>query len=77
MIKVFIELWPYGNADRAKNIGELEIANDGSGFSDLGDYKARLSPNEPWTEKAVVGFPRQTEEVTKLLYLALKKFYAE
>lgn len=42
MIVVKIELWPLGNANKAREIGRVEIANDGSGTKTHGNYLVNL-----------------------------------
>lgn len=75
MIKVFVELWPHGNPDNKKTIAEFDIANDGSGTLERGNYKARLNIKKEWTPNVVKNYPRKSYPVTKLIYLALKHFY--
>lgn len=62
MIRVTIELLPYGLEANKRNIGTLEIANDGTGTPQRGNYKVRLAkaglPKSTWRTGAVVGFPR-------------------
>lgn len=42
MITVKIELWPFGDEARAKEIGRMYIANDGRGDRERGDYKVAV-----------------------------------
>jgi len=75
MIRVTVELWPLGSNENKKTLAIFDIANDGTGSSERGNYKARLNPRNAWTENAVVNYPRKSYHVTKLVYLVLKKFY--
>lgn len=66
MLYVRIELWPMGNREKARLLGEAEIANDGeSPDPALGNYVARLlkSPEYAkrpgtWKTGRVTGFQR-------------------
>lgn len=39
VIYVKIELWPFGDRDQRRTLGEMVIANDGSGSQTKGNYK--------------------------------------
>jgi len=39
MIKINIELWPYGDEEHKSTIGEMAICNDGTGNHRVGNYK--------------------------------------
>ena len=54
MIKVTIELLPYGMADHAKEIGTLLIANDGTGDSVFSNYTWVASDDMTGTYDGVV-----------------------
>ncbi len=56
MIVIKIELWPFGDEDRAKEIGRMYIANDGAGGPMRGDYKVAVCK-------------RGTTEVPREIYL--------
>lgn len=43
MIVVRIELWPLGNRSRRREIGQIVIANDGTGDREAGNYNAALA----------------------------------
>lgn len=43
MIVVKIELWPHGLRAKAREIGRVVIANDGSGTAESGNYQVALS----------------------------------
>lgn len=75
MIRVSIDLLPYGSEEGKKRLATMDIANDGTGTSERGNYKVRLHPNKEWDEKVVTNFPRKSYPVYKLLYLALKDYY--
>ena len=42
MIAVRLELWPLGDETRAREIGRMYIANDGTGGATRGDYKVAV-----------------------------------
>jgi hypothetical protein len=75
MLRVTIELLPFGREDRKRHLGTVDIANDGRGTRERGDYKVRLSkfgrPFTEWRSGAVQGFPRLTLGPYDLLLRAL------
>jgi len=75
MIRVTIDLLPFGDEDRRKNLATFDIANDGTGTADRGHYKYRSSPKKEWIEKIVTDYPRNSYNVKKLVYLVLKAIY--
>lgn len=52
MIRVTVELVPFGDEARKKTIGIMNIANDGTGDIEIGHYEARLE-DDRGTEKTV------------------------
>jgi len=76
MIKVTIELWPFGQEKFKKILSSFDIANDGTGNTKRGNYKARFNNKKEWIEKVVEDYPRQTYPVEKLVYKVLKAKYA-
>ena len=79
MIRVTIELLPWGNEERKRTIGVVEIANDGTGDHETGNYNATLSKEPPiaktrgvWKRGRVEGFPRLKYGPYDLLYRVLK-----
>jgi hypothetical protein len=75
MIRVTIQLIPRGDETKARHMGTVEIANDGTGDQALGNYKVRLSrmdsPTRAWKTGAIRGFNRKTRGPHDLLLLAL------
>jgi hypothetical protein len=75
MIHVRIEMWPLGDQSKARHMGTIEIANDGTGTREEGNYKVRLSrmdsPTRAWKSLAIKGFNRVTRGPHDLLLLAL------
>ncbi len=78
MIKVTIEFIEHG-IGKPEKIGEIIIANDGTGTEDLGNYTAELMKTPKyakgkgvWKKSRVTGFPRLVRGPYDLLYLALK-----
>lgn len=76
MIRVTVELVPYGILDPVK-IGELKIHNDLTGNKKFGNYKFRLAgkKDKQLHTGDIKGFSRLSENVWKLIYLALDKKY--
>ena len=75
MIRVTIELLPFGFEQNKRHLGTIEIANDGKGTKERGNYKVRLSkfgrPFTDWRNGAVLNFPRLTLGPYDLLLRAL------
>lgn len=75
MIRVNIEMWPRGDKSRAYHLGTVEIANDGTGSGDRGNYMVRAarrdSPLRDWRREAVKDFPRRSLGPYDLLLRAL------
>ncbi|AMP15524.1 hypothetical protein CPter291_3287 [Collimonas pratensis] len=66
---------PRGDETKARHMGTVEIANDGTGDQALGNYKVRLSrmdsPTRAWKSGAIRAFNRKTRGPHDLLLLAL------
>lgn len=62
MIRVTIEVLPGGDASRKRHLGTIDIANDGTGSMEEGNYSIRLSkfgnPSQTWLRGAIRGFDR-------------------
>jgi hypothetical protein len=43
MLKIKIELWPFGDESKKRTLGELDIWNDATGTADFGNYGYRLN----------------------------------
>lgn len=75
MIRVTIELVPYGIEERAERLAEVKIWNDGTGGDTRGNYKATLSKsgsfNTLWKKTDIKNFPRLRKNVYHLLYQVL------
>ena len=60
MIRVRVDLVPFGNEDEAKQIGELVLANDGWGNAFTGNYVFAYADNHGEAcEGSVKDFPRR------------------
>lgn len=82
MLRITVELLPLGDESRARVLSVAEIANDGTGTLDTGNYVFTLSKGEQanrnvWRQGAVRGFPRRQLGVWDLLYRALQNSVAE
>lgn len=75
MIRVTIQLLPFGSEAKARHLGTIDIANDGTGTAERGNYKVRLAgfrgPHTRWREGAVRDFPRISRGPYDLLLRAL------
>lgn len=77
MVVVKLELWPGGDESRKRKLGELRIANDGTGTAENGNYNVELKHsgryvNKPgnWRTGRVLGFTRDLSPY-HLLVMAL------
>lgn len=80
MIKVTIEIFPFGNEKERREIDGLVIWNTGAGDHNTGCYNFILGtdPLEIATRKATtVTGHRRNEGALKLLYLCLDKIYGK
>jgi len=75
MLNVIIELWPFGDKEQKRTLGEFQIANDGTGSMGFGNYLYRTSSDEEW-QTSVQAHPRN-EPVEKLIYKVLKEKFGE
>lgn len=70
MLRCTIELVPHGFEERKRTIGIIEIANDGSGDYDQGNYKVILKKTPPWKgalkhqwKKALLNLSHEDKEI--------------
>jgi len=73
MLKVTIDLWPYGNKEESKTISSFFVANDGTGNYSMGNYLFKKNEEDKW-EKSVQGHYR-SEGVEKLIEKVLEKHF--
>jgi len=79
MVVVKIEMWPHGDESKAYPLGKIEIANDGTGDAQSGNYDVTAfhagifygKRREPYKTGRVVGFLRRLSPYA-LLAKALK-----
>lgn len=79
MIVVHIDLWPFGDNKKAKPLGNIVIANDGTGSDKSGNYDVVLSHagiyygkrEEPWKRGHVKNHKRMLSPY-HLVYKAIK-----
>jgi hypothetical protein len=58
MLRVTVELVPFGIEEEAREIGKMLIANDGTGNSLTGHYVFTYNENDQMFNGIVVDFPR-------------------
>jgi hypothetical protein len=62
MLRVTIEILPSGDENRKRHLGTVEIANDGTGSAEVGNYSIRLAkfgrPDQTWLQGKLNGFDR-------------------
>lgn len=49
MLRITIEMVPYGVEEAAHKIGLIEIGNDGTGNKQTGNYRCVLKKTPPWS----------------------------
>ena len=59
MLKVTIELFPFGDSSKAREISSFYIANDGTGGRDIGNYIYKKDVADDW-QPSVQNWPRST-----------------
>ena len=74
MIRVTVELVPFGNEERKKVIGIMNIANDGTGDREIGNYEARLEDDRGTEGTVFVKNHIRQEGVWRLIRRALIEF---
>lgn len=81
MIRVTIELLPFGGETGKKTLGEVYIANDGSGTHTTGNYKAAMvsvsksNVRKTFRKGVVTNFKRKQYSVYELLRQALNAMH--
>lgn len=74
MLRVTIDLLPYGDIDRKREIKVIDIANDGKGTQEFGNYLIREDGGK-W-QPSVLNWPR-SKSAEALVGEALSIFYAK
>jgi len=82
MLKITVEIIPFGIKDMKKRLGEIYITNDGTGNEEIGNYNYTIKTERRQDEKIgdelkgrVENFQRRKCNFWKLLYLILKGVY--
>ena len=70
MIRVRVDLVPFGNEDKAKQIAEMVIANDGTGTHLIGNYGYVWNDGRFSGDGALIGFNRD-DGIWELIYKCL------
>lgn len=87
MLVIKIEKWPFGQEEKAEEIGRTYVTNDGSGTLKRGNYDVEVC-RRGTTEKPSGGgtaartgrvedYPRQSYNVWRLIIRALKSAFPE
>lgn len=80
MLRITVELVPHGDEDRAKEIAQMVIANDGTGDPYLGNYEGWIGADEYTDEPAKFGIIKghdRSKGVWELVRLMLKSILHE
>ena len=71
MIRVTIEKYPYGDKNKAESLYTIDIINDGTGNSEVGNYEIRISRTSRLAKVSRVKGFRRANGVLRLLSAAL------
>ena len=78
MIKITVEVIPFGVEKWKKKVGEMTIANDGTGSGSRGNYKYNMSTkNRIWRKGRIEDFPRLSCSVWNLIYRVLRGVFKD
>ena len=80
MIKVTVELFPFGLENNKRHLGTIFIWNDASGTKTNGNYKFKIlkagEQDSIWKTGEVKDFPRKRLLIWDLLFRCLKEIVA-
>ena len=75
MLRITIELWPFGFETNKKTLSIMNIWNDGTGTKTSGNYKYKIlktrSKTQSWRSGFVNNFRRKQMNAWDLLFLVL------
>lgn len=74
MLRVTVQLIPRGDETKTRTLATLEIANDGTGDENTGNYRGRLLAEYGRRDGVVRGFRRKTQSVWTLVGTFLKQW---
>ena len=78
MIRIELDLYPFGSENGRENLGHIEIVNDKTGSGAKGNYRYTVVENgKKKAEGYIKDFPRQQRDVFKLLWNVLEDIYGE
>ncbi len=79
MLRITVELLPFGNEARKRTLATGTITNLGTGSKTQGNYFAdfRDAAGRPWRHCTVTGFPRKRLLAWDLLYRVLKNLVSD
>jgi len=75
LIKIIIELWPHGFETNKMKLGEMKIANDGTGTPSKGNYyfDLFLKRKKVWKSGKITNFPRGNKNIFYLIKQCLNE----
>ena len=73
MLRIKIEVVPYGNEEWTRELGEVKIINDGSGSQLEGNYTYELSDDQATSIKGELKGHNRMQSAFKLLQAVLNK----
>jgi len=72
MIKVTVELVPFGDNDKKKELGSLKIINDGTGTLERGNYNITFTEKDmDDIQHEITNWPRSELKAWDLVYRIL------
>ena len=73
MLKIIVEIHPYGDEKRKREIKSFFIGNDGTGDISVGNYLFKEKPTEEW-KPSIQNWPRHLP-VEQLVRAVIEKHY--
>jgi len=72
MIRITIELLPFGLEKNKKTLASMKIWNDATGTKTMGNYKYIMNLSRKWKSGEIKKFPRQRLNVWYLINRILR-----
>ena len=77
MLRITIELVPFGKEQYKRTIGDMIIYNDGTGDTSTGNYKYKLSDDSATSIKGKLKGHNRMQSVFKIIQAVLNKALPE
>jgi len=78
MIKITVEIIPFGFEELKRKVGIMTIVNDGTGTKKRGNYNYSMSTGgRTWRKGRVENFPKLSGSVWNLIYRVLRGVFKD